>query len=82
MRLVDATVRKRAPPRCRYVVVDGDGRIALADVSLPRQDLTFAIELDGRLPAGRYTAIADILVNGNAMNSEIERILLVIGKEP
>jgi hypothetical protein len=54
MRLVDATVRKRAALECRYVVVGGDGRIALADVSLPGQDLTFAIELDGRLPAGRY----------------------------
>jgi len=82
MRLVDATVRKRAAPECRYVVVDAGGRIALAGVSLPQDDLTFAVELDGRLPAGQYTVMAEILVNGNAMNSEIERIPVVIGGKP
>jgi len=80
--LVDATVRKRAALECRYVVVGGDGRIALADVSLPGQDLTFAIELDGRLPAGQYTVMAEILVNGNAMNLEIVRIPVLIGRKP
>jgi hypothetical protein len=82
MRLVDATVRKRTAPECRYVVVDPDGRIALIGVSLPSEDLTFAVELDGRLPAGQYTVMAEILVNGNAMNSEIERIPVVIGRKP
>jgi hypothetical protein len=82
MRLVDATVRKRAAPECRYVVVDADGRIALIGVSLPREDQTFVVELDGRLPAGQYTVMAEILVNGNAMNSEIERIPVVIGRKP
>jgi hypothetical protein len=82
MRLVDATVRKRAAPECRYVVVDADGRIALIGVSLPREDLTFVVELDGRLPAGQYTVMAEILVNGNAMNSEIKRIPVVIGWKP
>ncbi len=82
MRLVDATVRKRAAPECRYVVVDADGRVALIGVSLPQEDLTFAVELDGRLPAGQYTVLAEILVSGNAMNSEIERIPVVIGRKP
>ncbi len=81
MGVVDATVRKRAAPECRYVVVDADGRIALIGVSLPREDLTFAVELDDRLPAGQYTVMAEILVNGNAMNSEIERIPVVIGRQ-
>jgi hypothetical protein len=82
MRLVDATSRKRASPECRYVVVDADGGIALVGVSLPREDLTFAIELDARLPAGQYTVMAEILLNGNAMNPEIERIPVVIGGKP
>jgi hypothetical protein len=82
MQLVDATVRKRAAPECRYVVVDADGRIALIGASLPQEDLTFAVELDDRLPAGQYTVMAEILVNGNAMNSEIERIPVVIGRKP
>ena len=82
MRLVDATVRKRAAPECRYVVVDAAGRVALAGVSLPGGDLTFAIELDGRLSAGQYTVMAEILVNGYAINPEIERIPVVVGGEP
>jgi hypothetical protein len=82
MRLVDATVRQRAAPECRYVVVDADGRIALTGVSPPREDLTFAIELDGKLPAGAYTVMAEILVNGNAMNSEIKQIPVVISGKP
>src|SRR5262249_2947208 len=82
MQLVDATVRRRAAPECRYVVVDTERRIALAGVSSPGEDLTFAIQLDGRLAAGRYTVMAEIIVNGNAMNSEIERIPVVIGLKP
>jgi len=31
---------------------------------------------------GLYTVMAEILVNGNAMNSEIEHIPVVIGREP
>src|SRR5207245_9932819 len=57
MSLVDATVRKRAAPECRYVVADADGRIALIGVSFPGEDLTFTVELDGRLPAGQYTVM-------------------------
>jgi hypothetical protein len=82
MRLVDATVRKRATPECRYVAVDADGRIALTGASPPQEDLTFAIELDAKLPAGPYTVMAEILVNGNAMNSEIKQIPVVIGRKP
>jgi hypothetical protein len=82
MQLVDATVRKRAAPECRYVVVDTDGRIALAGVSLPAKDLTFAIELDERLPAGQYIAMAEIIVNGNAMNAEVQCIPVVISGKP
>ena len=80
--VVDATLRKRAAPECRYVVVDADGRIALLGVLFPREDLTFAVELDSRLPAGHYIVMAEIRVNGNAMNPEIERIPVVIGGKP
>src|SRR6266851_5022465 len=79
MQQVDATVRNRAAPECRYVVMDADGHVALTGTALPQEDLTFAVELDGRLPPGRYTVMAEILVNGNAMNPEIERIPVVIG---
>ena len=82
MGLVDATVRKRAAPECRYVVVDSGGRVALAGVSIPAEDLTFSIKLDGRLPAGRYTVMAEIIIDGNAVNSEIKRIPANIGATP
>jgi hypothetical protein len=76
---VDVTVRKRAAPECRYAVVDSAGRIALVGTALPGDDLAFAVELDDRLPPGRYTVMAEIVVNGNAMNPEIEHIPVVIG---
>ncbi len=79
MRQVDATVRNRAAPECRYVVVDSHGNVALAGSALPQDDLTFAVELDDHLMPGQYTVMAEILVNGNAMNPEIERIPVVIG---
>ena len=79
MRQVDATVRNRAAPECRYVVVDSAGHTALTGTALPQEDLSFLVELDERLPPGQYTVMAEILVNGNAMNPEIERIPVVIG---
>jgi hypothetical protein len=79
MREVDATVRTRAAPECRYVVLAADGHVALAGTVPPQDDLSFAVELDDRLPPGRYTVMAEILVNSNAMNPEIERIPVLIG---
>jgi hypothetical protein len=79
MQLVDATIRQRAAPECSYVVVDSGGNIALAGTALPQDDLSFAVDLDDRLAPGRYTVMAEILVNGNAMNPRIERIPVVIG---
>jgi hypothetical protein len=78
LRQLDAMVRARAAPECRYVVLDSDGHVTLAGTALPQNDLSFAVELDDRLPPGRYTVIAEILVNGNAMNPEIESIPVVI----
>jgi len=76
---VDATLRNRAAPECRYVVVNSGGDIVLTGSALPQDDLTFAVPLDDRLPPGPYTVMAEILVNGNAMNPQIERIPVVIG---
>jgi len=75
---VAAEVRRRAAPECRYVVLDGDGRVAAAGTIAPAADWTFRVDLRGRLPAGRYTVLAQVIVNSNAMNAEIERIPIVI----
>jgi hypothetical protein len=75
---VAAEVRRRAAPECRYRVIDDNGRVAAAGAVAPSEDWTFRVDLRGRLPAGRYTVLAQVTVNGNAMNAEIERIPIVI----
>ncbi len=82
MQSVDAMVLKRADPVCRYMVVNAEGRIALTGVARPQEDQTFQVELDGELPAGQYTVMAEIIVNGNAMNAEVERISVAISGRP
>jgi hypothetical protein len=73
---------KRAAPECRYAVIDGSGRVALAAVARPGDDATFRVDLKGKLAPGRYTVLAEIVVNGNAMNAEIERVPVVIASNP
>jgi hypothetical protein len=79
MAAIDPILVKRAAPECRYVVIDAQGRVALAGVARLEEDLTFLIPLDGKLEAGSYTVEAEILVNNNAMNAEIEKIPVTIG---
>jgi hypothetical protein len=78
---VSPDVLKRAAPECRYMVVDDAGRIAQAGVVSPGEDLTFQVNLDRKLPAGRYTMHALIAVNGNVMNADIQRIPVVISSD-
>jgi hypothetical protein len=78
MASLDAATLARSAPECRYAVLDADGAVALAGAVAPADDRTLRIELDGRLPPGRYTVSAEIIVNGNAMNPEIQRIPVVI----
>jgi hypothetical protein len=79
MRSVDALILKRAAPECRYVVLNAEGEVVRAGVAHPREDLMFRIELDGRLPPGSYAVMAEIIVNGDAMNPQIQRIPVVVG---
>ena len=60
------------------MVLDAEGNVVLAGTSTPAEDATFQMSFDGKLPAGRYTAIAEITVNGNAMNADIQRIPVLI----
>jgi hypothetical protein len=60
------------------VVIDDKDRVVLAGVAPLGQDATFRIDLGGRLPAGRYTMLAVIAVNGNVMNPDIRRIPIAI----
>jgi hypothetical protein len=75
---IAADVLKRAAPECRYVVTDSEGRVMLAGQVPLAADAGFRIDLAGRLPAGRFTLAAQLIVNANAMNAEIRRISLDI----
>jgi hypothetical protein len=67
-------VLKRAAPECRYVIIDDKGGVVLAGVVALDDEVTFQIDLNGKLPIGNYTIMALIAVNGNAMNAAIRRI--------
>jgi hypothetical protein len=63
-------------------VTDGDGRVVLAGQVPLAADASFRIDFAGRLPAGRFTLAAQLIVNANAMNAEIRRIPVEIGTNP
>jgi hypothetical protein len=78
IRSVARDALQRASPECRYVVIDGAGRVALSGAAALRDDFTFAIDLRGKLEPGDYVVNALIAVNDNAMNAEIRRIAVRI----
>jgi len=75
---VPGPVLRRAAPECRYVLIDAKGRVALAGTLPLGTDASFQVDLNERLPVGRYTLAALIAVNSNAMNAEIYRMPLVV----
>jgi hypothetical protein len=75
---VEPDVFQRAAPECRYTVIDDTGRAVRAGVVRPSDDATFRLNVPGRLPPGQYTVFAEIVVNANAMNADIQRIPLVV----
>ena len=81
LQAVAADALKRAAPECRYVVIDADGRVALAG-QVAVADAGCLIDWSGKLPSGQFTLMAQMIVNGNAMNAEIKHIPLVIPSGP
>jgi len=75
---VSGPVLRRAEPECRYVLTDAEARVALAGTLPLGTDASFQVDLNERLPPGRYTLSALIAVNGNVMNAEIHRMPLVV----
>ena len=72
----------RAAPECRYTVIDGASRVVLAGTAQAGDDATFRLPLDAGLAPGSYTVLAEIVVNGNAVNADIRRIPLVVAAKP
>jgi hypothetical protein len=79
---IAADALKRSAPECRYLVTDGESRVVLAGQVSPTGDANFSVDLTGKLPVGRFTLVAQIIVNGNAMNAEIQRIPFDIASKP
>jgi len=48
----------------------------------PAEDASFSIDLAGTLPPGHFTLLAQLIVNANAMNAEIQRIPLDVASKP
>jgi hypothetical protein len=82
LKAVPADVLRRAAPECRTVVTDASGRVVLSEVAPLGPEASFHIDLEGRLPAGRYSLAAVIAVNGNVMNAEIKRVTVTIASKP
>ena len=79
---VPADILKRSAPECRYLVTDGEGRVVLAGQVAVADDASFHVDLAGKLPPGRFTLFAQILVNGNAMNADIQRVPIDVSSRP
>ena len=75
-------VLKRAAPQCRYMVMDTEGHVVLLGFAPLADDATFHVNLNDKLAAGRYIMLAEINVNGNAMNAEIQSIDVLISATP
>ena len=73
---------KRTAPECRFVVIDDQKRVALADVAPLGESSSFEFDFKGRLPAGNYTMFAVIALNGNVMNADIRHIPIVVSSSP
>jgi len=82
LRSVASDVLQRAAPECRYTIIDEAGRVVLAGVLRPGEDASFGLDLNGRLAAGRYTMLAELIVNDNAANADIRRTPLAISPGP
>ncbi len=71
---VSPDIRQRAAPQCRYMVLDSEGHVVLAGTATAAENATFQVVFAGKLAPGLYTMLAEITVNGNAMNADIQRI--------
>jgi hypothetical protein len=77
-----ATVLNRSAPECRYLVIDEEGRVALAGTAPLGSEASFRIDVKDRLPPGRYMLSATIAVNGNVMNAELHRFPFATTSQP
>jgi hypothetical protein len=78
LQMVPENVRTRSAPECRYMITDSEGRIVLAGQVPLGDDASFHVDVGGKLPSGNFMFFAQVIVNGNAANTEIKRIPIVL----
>jgi hypothetical protein len=62
--------------------MDEEGRVVLAGQAPVAVDASFYLDLGDKLSAGRFTLMAQLIVNGNAMNTEIRRFPIEVSSRP
>jgi hypothetical protein len=77
-----ADVIKRSAPECPFIVTDEEGHVVLAGRIAIGSDASCHLDLTDKLAKGRYTLSAQLIVNGNAMNAEITRFVIVVPSPP
>ena len=64
----------RVKPVAKYVVLSPQGEVLKAGTASYAGDGIFAIELQGKVPAGRYTVLTTIYVNDNYIEPDVKMV--------
>jgi hypothetical protein len=68
----------RVKPEAKYVVLSPQGEVLKAGTAAYAGDGIFAIELQGKVPAGRYTVLTTIYVNDNSIEPDVQMVSLQV----
>jgi hypothetical protein len=63
----------------RYLLIDPDGKVVKVDKMQWKEDGQFAIELPERLPAGQYTVLIGIFLDGNTLQPSTRTLHVRVG---
>jgi hypothetical protein len=64
----------RVKPLAKYVVLTPQGEVLTVGTAPYAGDGTFSIELQGKVPPGRYTVLTTIYVNDNAIEPDVRMV--------
>jgi hypothetical protein len=68
----------RVKPAAKYVVLSPQGEVLKAGTAAYAGDGIFAIELQGKVPAGHYTVLTTIYVNDNSIEPDVKMVSLQV----
>jgi hypothetical protein len=69
----------RVKPVAKYVVLSPQGEVLKTATAPYAGDGIFAIELQGKVPPGRYTVLTTIYVNDNYTEPDVKMVLYEVG---